>query len=1522
MSQAFHKDILRSIKKGWKRFLSILIITALGVGMMTGLYAAGLDMYYSADQFFDRQNLFDIRILSTLGLTQEDVDVLARVDGVEAVEGGYIETVYTDINGVRKSTDMTVLSRSGINMPQLLAGALPTKPDEIAVTQKYLDERGKSIGDTLIIEEDVVQENNEESTKETPDNKDMKVDSDQGGSFNTDIDFDMDMEMELEEETEAPTFANTAYTITGVVLDPKDIRGNEDTGIVFRSTVTADYSFFITEEAASNDIFTVVYIILSITKEMNSYSDEYEDMVQSVINNIESRIKIQREPARYDAIISEAQAKIADAENTMNEKFAEADQKFADAWRDIYEARQELSDGEATLIDEQKDAEEKIVGAREKLENAKRKLADAEEELADGEERLAEAEAELLEGEQELADGEKKLLESEQELADGEKELLDGEQELADGKKELSEGEQELADGREELLDGEQELADGKKRLIGAGQQLADGEKQLAQGEAELNANAQKLAEGRQQLAEERKKALEQLAAAEQQLGAAQSQLDAARAQLESGIAQLRSAFGDAWPTDEWNALVNVAATLAAIGADDSAIVADIASESIALAAAMKAALMQQISQTQDLLDGLNQAIDTLDHQLVLATQQAADAQAGLSEKLAAADAAQSLLNCETEKLNSLEEGTSEYEAQQAVIANAQSALNDADAALAEAQGALDAENDAVTGLTTERDAQAFSAAELAAAIEQMNAQAEQLDALSASAAVEAVLGMGKVIGGQQALDAQKLIFAEQKAAALQELAGAEVELSAGEAKIEEARKTIEVKKMELEAGKAELAKGWAEWEDGRAKLAEGWAEWEDGRAKLDEGWAEWEDGRAKLDEGWAEWEDGKAELAEGWAEWEDGKAELAEGQAEWEDGKAELAEGRAELEDGKIELADGEAELKNEEADAKAKIGDAWDEIADGKQELADGEAELSEKDQEYAEKKEEAQQKLADAYAELDDIDMTRWYVQDRTSLESYSSLNSDLSSIEAVGRLFPIIFLLVAVLMSLTAMTRMVEEERVLIGTYKALGFGNASIYRKYILFAFISCLLGGVLGDIFGFVFMPRFISAILSSLYSLPQYYLRFDPLYGVGGVVLFMVAIVGATMLSCRNELRQMPAALLRPKAPRSGSRVWLERIPVVWNRLKFLNKVTVRNLFRYKKRLFMTIGGIMGCTALIICGFAIRDSVMKLSPNQYDNIYQYDLMAVFEEKDHDDMIRLLAQEGSIADYLNLRVESVKLFNANGESSPVQLMVIPNVSAIGDYIRMENPGGTPVHLDDGGVFITENATRILGLKIGDTISLQNLELEQDEATVSGIVKNYLGNNVYMTQKLYESLFSAYEPNGILAHLSDTCTDQAAYAEALLDNDSVLSAVSTAALRDDFGFDLLNAIVLLLIVLAGGLAFVVLFTLSTTNISERVRELATIKVLGFYDKEVYQYVNKETLILTVIGILIGLPAGRILSGFLIAALNMPSIHFAVYIAPVSYLFSAAITFGFAIIVNWMTNRTLDRINMVEALKSVE
>ncbi|WP_059053793.1 ABC transporter permease [Paenibacillus senegalimassiliensis] len=1142
MNKAYQKDILRSIQKGWKRFLSILFITALGVAMLTGLYAACLDMYYSADKFYDEQKLFDIRILSTLGLTEEDIGVLAQVDGVETAEGGYSETGHIEVDGIRKTADVTMMSPQGLNAPYLLEGHLPGNAGEIAVTRKYLDESGKAIGDTLTLEED--QEPEEDATA---------TDS---GQDETDTETELELQEDISLEETDP-LERTSFTITGVVMDPMDIQGSGADNI-FRATASSDYTFFITPADVNAEVYTVAHLVLAGTRNMDSYSDQYDEVVELAISHIENKIKAQREQARYEDVVVEGRKKLEDAEATVDEKLVDADKKLSDARKELREAKQELTEGEATLNAEEKDAAEKLAQARAELNRNKVKLADAQK-------------------------------------------------------------------------------------------QLDAGEAQLKQGEAELAANAEKLTAGRQQLAKERQQAEEQFAAAGRQLDEAQTQLDQARARLEPQIASLKSDLGPLWPEQEWNALVHAAATLAAAGADDQAIAQGTGSESAALAAA-------------------------------------------------------------------LPEGS--------------------------------------------------------------------------GATVEAALGSGKITGGQQALDRQKQAYAEQKQAGLQQLADAAAELSAGEAQ-------------------------------------------------------------------------------------------------------------------------------------AQAKIADARKDIAEGKKELADGEAKLTEQEQEFAGKKEEAKQKLTDAYAKLDDIDTTRWYVQDRSSIDSYASLTSDLSSIEAVGKVFPIIFLIVAILMSLTSMTRMVEEERGLIGTYKALGFGNGTVYRKYLLFALLACLLGGVLGDLFGFVFMPKFVAIILEELYSLPHIYLRFDMLYGVGGVLLFILGIVGATFIACRSELVKMPAALMRPKAPRAGSRVFLERLPFIWNRLKFLNKVTVRNLFRYKKRLFMTVGGIMGCTALILCGFAIKDSIVDLAPKQYESIYQYDLMSVFEDKSNSELVQEISQDSRIADYLNLRIENAKAINHAEKGEGVQLMVIPDGASLKDYIRIKNLDGQEITPSDEGILLTRNAATILGLEAGSKVSLQDMELVQRETVVTDVVQNYLGNNVYMTQSLYEQLFGGQVAlNGVLAHLSVPGPEQPAYAEQLLLNDSVLSAVSTVALRADFGFDLINAVVLLITAMAGGLAFVVLFTLSNTNISERVRELATIKVLGFYDKEVHQYVNKESLILTLIGILVGLPVGRVLSGFLTSALNMPAMYFAVHVEPVSYVLSAGITFCFAILVNWMTNRTLNRINMVEALKSVE
>lgn len=752
--------------------------------------------------------------------------------------------------------------------------------------------------------------------------------------------------------------------------------------------------------------------------------------------------------------------------------------------------------------------------------------------------------------------------------------------------------------------------------------------------------------------------------------------------------------------------------------------------------------------------------------------------------------------------------------------------------------------------------------------------------------------------------------LADAKAEADEEFAKADKEIADAKQELTDARTELEEGKQELSDAKQELADAREEIEKSKVEIADGFKKLENGQAELDQE-------RDKL----LQSENELAALAQMpgmdiaamQQQIEAGKAELDAAQAKLDANRQELLAGQAQLQKGETELLDGEA-----------KLADSEKELLDGEAELLDGEAELQENVEKLEQERKDAYQKIADAEAEINDIEMTEWYIQDRNSISSYANIESDADCIESVGRAFPIIFFTVAILIGLTTITRMVEEERGLIGTYKALGFSDREIRRKYLLYAGSASIIGGIIGDICGFIVLPKIIFVIFAVLYELPEYMYTFDTVYGIGGVALFAGGIIIATWIACEAELHRMPAKLMRPKAPKAGSRVFLERVTPVWSRLSFLNKVTARNLFRYKKRLFMTIGGIMGCTALLLCGFVIKDSVSELLKGQYNRLYQYDIMAVAAEEDNDLLLGYMEDISDVKKYCNLKIDSIKIKNELGKEESVQLFVIPDGESLEGYIRLENADGEVVSLVEEGILVTQNAANILEFDMGDTVYLQNLKLVQKEVKVSGLITNYLGNNVYMTQNVYEELFGEYKPNGVLLNLSDTCENAVEIADELDIKEGILSADSVQERRDQFSvaFYLINVVVYIIIIMAAGLALVVLFTLATTNISERERELATIKVLGFYDKEVHLYVNKETLILTGIGIILGLPIGRFLGGCLTNALNMPSIYFAVTLHPVSYVITIAMSVGFAFFVDFLTDRTLDHIDPVEALKSIE
>ena len=571
--------------------------------------------------------------------------------------------------------------------------------------------------------------------------------------------------------------------------------------------------------------------------------------------------------------------------------------------------------------------------------------------------------------------------------------------------------------------------------------------------------------------------------------------------------------------------------------------------------------------------------------------------------------------------------------------------------------------------------------------------------------------------------------------------------------------------------------------------------------------------------------------------------------------------------------------------------------ELTQAKQQLDQAQSQLNEQ-------KASTEQTLKTKENELKtSIPQVRWYVQDRQSLGGFSALKSDLDSIQSLGNAFPIVFLLVAVMMSLTAMARMVEEDRSLIGTYVGLGYGRLAVASRYLLFALLACLIGGGLGLIAGFLGIPAFLLVVLQGMYVMPGLRLEYDWLYGSLGIALFVVGVLAATIYACVQEMRQTPAALMRPKAPRAGSRILLERIRPVWNRIGFLGKVTARNIFRFKSRLIMTVGGVAGCTALIVCGLAINDTVADLGIKQYRDIYQYDLMVVSDDSDASAMRTKVASDGRVTSSLDVRIESGDLTVAgsgdgdsgkagSSGSESIQLVAVPekHLSDLGEMVTLQPVSsgilGTSgvgktgsLKLDDDGVIVAQSAASALGVKAGSKVRLTNGDGVQATAKVSAVNRNLIGSDVYVSETYYAKLFDSKDAkntknskssedsealtwNAMLAKLSGSDTSQTDYAESLEEDSSVMKAVSCAHMADSFKFDLMGAVVALIVALAGGLALVVLFTLANTNVSERVREMATLKVLGFFDREVHHYVNREMMILTVMGVILGLPLGRL------------------------------------------------------------
>ena len=1162
---AYVKDTTRSWLRGWKRFLSIAVICLLGVSVLTGIYAGCRDMFLAADRFYDGQGLHDIQILSTYGLTDDDIVALRRIDGVDTIQPERTQSATTDVAGTDKSVTMTEIGVEGLDLPYLQEGRMPTKAGEVAVTEKYLIDSGHSIGDIITIApadtatsfgvdlSDSGDSNGNATQAGTETNESGDSDERQEtATADANKSGDSDANGEPVDDETSPQFP-TELIITAQVLDPKDL--TNPTGYVtsaLRSPTTADYVFFAPSSGVTGNVYTAISLTVEGAAEQDTFGDEYDRIVDEVIDRIEHTVQDDRQQARRQSIVNEAQRQLDDAK--------------ADAYAQLDDGQRQIDDQRATL----------------------------------------------------------------------------------------DENRQTLADTRSQLESAQIEIADGETQIATARSQIAAGRLQITKGRQQINEARTQLNAGKQQLADARA----QLDAAQQELSNAEQMLQLAR--------QVRDML-DSVPTVDEATWAQIAALLAQLGID--------------------------VEPDVPPGDGMQSIKDQLDATI-------ADTQA------------------------QYDEGKRQYDANSAVVT-----------------------------------------------------QKEQ-------------------------------------------------EAAAGEAELNAQASTLEANATALEQQATQL-----------------------------------------------------------------------ETQA------ATLATNKQQVEDGLKQVEDGEAQL------------------ADGEQQLKGAQAELDEQ-------RAAADEEFAKQQQTIDDIAAARWYVQNRSSIGGYSSLDSDVSSIETLGYAFPVVFLLVAVLMSLTTMTRIVEEERGLIGTYTGLGYGNLTIASRYLLFAVLACLIGGALGLLVGFLGIPSLLLVVLANMYVIPGITLEYDWLYGSLGIALFVVAVLVATAVACAGELRQTPAQLMRPKAPKAGVRVLLERIRPLWKRLSFLNKVTARNIFRFKSRLIMTVGGVAGCTALIVCGLGINDSVDALGPKQYEDLYRYDLLVVANDADADAMADLVSGNADVTDTMRVRLESGELANDDG-SATIQLMVIPDGGGedLSEMVELEDAehGRAALTLADDGVVVAQSAANALGVKAGDTVSLTDGNMRHGEVTVTAVNRGVIGSDVYIGEETYRQAFGDDSPltwNAMYALFDGDGDAQVAYAEELQDDPSILTAMSCEDMRRSFRFDLMAAVVALIIGLAGSLALVVLFTLANTNVSERVREMATLKVLGFTDREVHTYVNKEMMILTGVGILVGLPLGRFVCGLLTAALSMPGIYFEVEVRWWSYLIAAAATLVFALLVQLITNPVLDRIDPVSSLKSVE
>ena len=1135
------------------------------------------------------------------------------------------------------------------------------------------------------------------------------------------------------------------------------------------------------------------------------------------------------------------------------------------------------TDGYENLIAKIKGRVENIADDRCQIRLAAVK-ADAQEEIDDAQKKLDDGKKEADE----------KLADAKEELDKGEKDLEDGRQEYEDGKSQLEDAKTELADGKKQLEDAKTELADGKTQLEDAKAQLADGKSQLESAKSQLSSSKSQLDTARSQLDD----GWSQVNAAKAQLADGQAQLDSAQKQVTSGLAELE---------ENQKTLDENKAKLA-----DGKAQLEVGEQQLEAAKQTLTTKQSELDQSKAEITAGQQQIESTRTQLNAQKQQITD---GLSQ-VSAGEA-------------QLQDGISALESAKAQLTELQSQLEIVRASYNAALENPDASQEEIDILAAQVSALEEQEAAVTQQIQASEAQIESQRQQLAATRSELESGLAAVEDGLSQLSQKE----SELNAGLEQITAGQAQIDAGWIQIQEQENTLAASKAEIEAGEQELEKGQKQLKAAKKKLNKAQKEIDSNAETLAAGQAELDANVAKLN-------DSEAQYASGLEQYNSGARQIAENEAKLTSGEQEIAENEAKLADGEKEIADNEKKLADGEkeiTDNEKKLQDAVNDLKKGEKDLADGKKEYEDAKKDAEDEIAENQQKLDDAKKELEDLEMPEWMVTDREELPEYTDYGDNADRLRNIGQVFPVIFFLVAALISLTTMTRMVEEQRTQIGTLKALGYKKSAIAAKYICYAFFATLLGSVLGMLIGEKIIPYIIITAYGIMYHNVANTISIDyqPGFALIASAASVVCTVGATLFASGKELQETPASLMRPPAPKEGKRVLLERLTFIWKHLSFSWKSTIRNLFRYKKRLIMTVFGIAGSMGLMLVGFGIQDSISDIAAIQYRELQHYDGMVIEDsdatEEEHAELFEYMKENEQIA-HCN-RVQMTKISAPKGSSSvSIYLFVPESLSEFAKDVTLKNRiTGETYELTDEGAAISEKTASLLGLKVGDMIPLKKGDKEY-KVRVAVITENYMSHYLYMTPRVYEQTFGEMpEYENIVFTMQEDCKDDLEMAGTrILANPGALSISYTSSLASqvDRMLSTLDAVILVLIVSAGMLAFVVLYNLNNINITERQRELATLKVLGFYDGEVSQYVLRENVILTVLGIMFGAVFGILIHRYVITTVEVDAVMFGRNIKPLSFLYSGILTSIFSIVVNGVMHFKLKTIDMVESLKSVE